>query len=320
MTLWRLGVVAASKSAVAAYTHVYVPGGSTSGGDKTAIEKFAFSNDAHTTSSGSLPFARRQHGCLSTRSAGYVLGGVVSSTVQSAILKIATPSDTVTTISDALNTPKSDIGGGQASGSSFGYLFGGQTPSPTNTISTVAKFTFSTETDANLGTGLSFTRTTQGFASSTHGYCYGGNFSPFGSGDVAADGNKFAFADDSRSTLATGLSSSRGFNSGFASSSSGYAAGGTTTNQPTGSVVTVDKFAFSNDSRSTLATGLSAGTYYNAGGASDTAGYHFGGRNTSGVQVSTVNKFLFSDDSRTTLGTGLPAGTNQLAAFPNGQN
>ncbi|MDP7693369.1 MAG: hypothetical protein QGG89_16145, partial [Vicinamibacterales bacterium] len=78
----------------------------------------------------------------------------------------------------------------------------------------------------------------------------------------------------------------------------GYFGGGTT-----GSLVdTVDKFAFSDDSRTTLGTGLSSARQYVGGMAnSGTAGY-FGGGYT-GSNSSTVDKFAFSDDSRTTLGT-----------------
>ena len=73
-----------------------------------------------------------------------------------------------------------------------------------------------------------------------------------------------------------------------------------------GIVDTVDKFAFSDDSRTTLGTGLSADRAYLAGMAnSGTAGYFGGGDISPGGAVSTVDKFAFSDDSRTTLGTGL---------------
>ena len=91
----------------------------------------------------------------------------------------------------------------------------------------------------------------------------------------------------------------------------GYFGGG---NEPP-LAATVDKFAFSDDSRSTLGTGLSVARFRLAGMAdSGTAGY-FGGGNTSGA---TVDKFAFSDDSRTTLGTGLSAARVALAAMANG--
>ncbi len=70
-------------------------------------------------------------------------------------------------------------------------------------------------------------------------------------------------------------------------------------------VNTVDRFLFSNDSRTTLATGLSALRYSAAGFASSVAGYFAGGNNSSYAGTTTVDRFLFSNDSRTTLGTGI---------------
>ena len=87
----------------------------------------------------------------------------------------------------------------------------------------------------------------------------------------------------------------------------GYVAGGITSVN----VDTVDKFAFTDDSRTTLGTGLSSARRSAAGFASDVAGYVAGG---SGP-VSTVDKFAFSDDSRTTLGTGLSSARFSAAGF-----
>ena len=87
----------------------------------------------------------------------------------------------------------------------------------------------------------------------------------------------------------------------------GYQSGG-----PTQSVV--DKFAFSDDSRSALSSGLSsARSYTGAAANSGTAGYYAG---ASGYE-DTVDKFAFPGDSRTTLGTGLASGTGYLAGMAN---
>ena len=75
---------------------------------------------------------------------------------------------------------------------------------------------------------------------------------------------------------------------------------------------TVNRFLFSDDSRTTLGTGLSASRSHLAGMASADAVYFGGGY--SGPTTD-VDRFLFSDDSRTTLGTGLSAGTGKLAAM-----
>ncbi len=134
------------------------------------------------------------------------------------------------------------------------------------------------------------------------GYAAGGS-----NGSNVDTVDKFAFTDDSRSTLATGLSSARTEVAGFASFVAGYVAGGF----ETATVDTVDKFAFSDDSRTTLATGLSSARSLTAGFASDVAGYVAGGNGPA----ATVDKFAFTDDSRTTLGTGLSSARNNAAGF-----
>ena len=89
----------------------------------------------------------------------------------------------------------------------------------------------------------------------------------------------------------------------------GYAAGGNT-----GSVVaTVDKFLFTTDARSTLATGLSSARQFSAGFASAENGYAAGG--DTGSVVATVDKFLFTTDARSTLATGLSSARTQVAGF-----
>ena len=92
----------------------------------------------------------------------------------------------------------------------------------------------------------------------------------------------------------------------------GYFGGGY---ESAGRVSTVDRFLFSDDSRTTLGTGLSAARNKVAAMASADAGYFGGGAEAGGADVSTVDRFLFSNDSRTTLGTGLSAGRNSLAAM-----
>ena len=89
----------------------------------------------------------------------------------------------------------------------------------------------------------------------------------------------------------------------------GYVAGGDTGSK----VATVDKFLFTTDARSTLATGLSAARQAVAGFASAENGYAAGGY--TGSQVATVDKFLFTTDARSTLATGLSSARAQVAGF-----
>ena len=148
--------------------------------------------------------------------------------------------------------------------------------------------------------------------SGTAGYFGGGN-----DGSSTATVDKFAFPDDSRTTLGTGLSAATYQLAGAANSgTAAYFAGGYD-GDAGATTATVDKFAFASDSRSTLGTGLSAATEGLAGAAnSGTAGY-FGGGRAAGSSVTTVDKFAFPGDSRSTLGTGLSAATRILAAAAN---
>ena len=70
-------------------------------------------------------------------------------------------------------------------------------------------------------------------------------------------------------------------------------------------VATIDKFAFSNDARTTLGTALSSARTGVQGAANSGVAAYFAGNNT------TVDKLAFSDDSRTTLGTGLSQSTEK---------
>ena len=190
-----------------------------------------------------------------------------------------------------------------------GYVAGGNDGSVN--VSTVDKFAFSDDSRTTLASGLSAARArVTGFASGAAGYAAGGLTSV-----TVSTVDKFAFSDDSRTTLASGLSTNRLSPAGFASSSAGYAAGGATGTSTLDAVATVDKFAFSDDSRTTLGTGLSSSRQGATGFASDAAGYAAGGLTSATAFVSTVDKFAFSNDARSTLGTGLSTNSWRHAGF-----
>ena len=102
------------------------------------------------------------------------------------------------------------------------------------------------------------------------GYWFGG-YNGHLSG-LYATVNKLAFADDSMSTLGTGLSAARRNSAGFASTVAGYSLGG-----EWAKTTDVDRFVFADDTRTTLGTGLSVAIQSGAGMASPVAGYHTGG-------------------------------------------
>lgn len=79
----------------------------------------------------------------------------------------------------------------------------------------------------------------------------------------------------------------------------------------------VEKFAYPDDTRTALGTGLSAARNTLAGMAnSGTAGYIGGGSHWPSYHT-TMNKFAFSDDSRTTLSSGISPGRDGVSGMAN---
>ena len=140
--------------------------------------------------------------------------------------------------------------------------------------------------------------------SGTAGYAVGG-YADGGVGNLSSV-EKLTFSNDSISTLASALSSSRYTHSSFANSgTAGYAVSGkiTGSNTPSGSIA---KIAFSNDSNSTIAATVTS-TGYQAGAAnSGTAGYSGGGGTGGGsVPTNAIYKLTFSNDATSTLSATL---------------
>jgi hypothetical protein len=245
--------------------------------------------------------------------AGY-FGGGVTTVVVSTIDKFTFPADTRSTLGTGLSTARRQVGAMANSGVA-GYVAGGWTSTDFSgtRAATVDKITFSSDTVAALGTGLSIGRTeSAGMSNSGVAGYIGGGFTQVPA-DTSSVVDKFAFPSDSRSTLGTGLSAGvvtpgASANNGVA----GYFAGGINGGRRT----TIDKFTFPADSRSTLGTGLSTATSSLTGFADQAvAGYYAGG--FTGVNVDTVEKFAFPSDTRSTLGTGLATAVNGLAGMAN---
>ena len=240
---------------------------------------------------------------------GYFAGGGSGSGVAT-VDKFLFADDTRSTLSTGLSVARWSLAAMANSGVA-GYVGGGYGPDRPSAV--VDKFALPSDSRSTLGTGLSIgNQELAAMANSgTAGYFGGGvNLGYYKTIE------KFAFSNDSRTILtATLIYERKGLAAMANSGTAGYfgggysAANGAPFNQ-------VDKITFSNDSRSTLGTGLSAQTRDLAAMAnSGTAGY-FGGGST-GSTVATVNKFTFSNDSRSTLGTGLSSVRTQLAGMAN---
>lgn len=192
---------------------------------------------------------------------------------------------------------------GPATTATAGYVGGGQ-DSASNFLSSVEKFLFSNDSRSVLATGMSGGRDyTSAMSSTVAGYIAAGQ-----TNGPNSTVDKFLFSNDSRSTLGTGTSIPRFGSVGFDSLVAGYIAGGTYFTGGYPQTTGVDKFLFTNDSRTTLATGLAVAGGAAPGFSSDTSGYV--GTSSS----TTMNKFAFSNDSRTTLATGR-SGTNSGSGF-----
>jgi len=233
--------------------------------------------------------------------AGYYGGGSTGSGNTDVIRKMDFNNDVAATIAATLNAAAYLVSGMANSGTA-GYFGGGLASS---NLTTVDKIDFSDDSRTTLGTGLSAAKQLPAGLGNTGvaGYFAGG----LGTSSV----DKFSFSDDSRTTLGTGLDGSTNTGTGFSNSgTAGYAtAGYVDLGSGFGCQTTVYKITYSDDSMSTLSTGLATGSRYNGAMANvGTAGYVGGGYPCGDPYLDTVNKFSFSDDSRTTLSTGLSQG------------
>lgn len=287
------------------------------GATSNTVDKFAFASDTRTTLTTSQS-ARGPSGFANSGVAGYCAGGVSAdgNTFYTTVDKFAFPADTRTTLGTGLSAGRF-AGAGFSNPSVAGYFAGGRSAA-TLFLSTVEKFAFPADSRTTLATGLSAGRITVGAMSdySVAGYVAGGRIS--GNTNVTTV-DKFAFPADTRTTLGTGVSDDKEGTAGFCNTGvAGYIAGGIRITGGGAVFSTVDKFAFPADTRTTLATGLSAGTNRPAGVSnSAVAGYVGGGDNNFGTFYTTVDKFAFPSDTRSTLGTGLSVARSESAGMSN---
>ena len=252
--------------------------------------------------------------------AGYFAGGYDNGGNMDSIEQITFPADVIAMLALTLPSGAGRNSSGFGNDGVAGYFHTGQSNSATITT-TIDKLVFATATISALSTGLSVASQSQGQAMSNVGVA-----GYVAHGGVAANPNsvnsmdKFAYSNDSRTTVSSGLSQARSTGMGFANSgTAGYIGGGF---QWAGSYTyydTVDKFAFPGDSRSSLSSGLPSNNKYAAAGFanSGTAGYASGGGATIPARTTDVAKWAFSDDSRTTLSTGLSEASTYCAGMAN---
>jgi hypothetical protein len=196
-----------------------------------------------------------------------------------------------------------------------GYAGIGSSEPWTGRYARINRLAYSDETMACFYTSLVGTPTGGGFANSgTAGYMVAGYLDTGATTDVY----KCVFSTDALSTLASGASVSRRSTNAAVSNNGtagylmgGYAASGTTYSD------IIDKWAFSDDSRSTLSSTLSRGKYGAAGHSnSGVKGYAAGGYGTGYGSPTNQGYFQettyvqYSGDSTGTISATIPLYSN----------
>jgi hypothetical protein len=243
-------------------------------------------------------------GGVSAILAGYFAGGQANEgeTGTTTVDKFVFPSDTRTTLGTGLsqNTGRT---AGFANSNVAGYI--GRENNSGNTD----KFDFSNDARTTIAVGVEFGRSRYaGHANSgVAGYFLAGRRGD--TGQLTARATKFAFPADTTSNIADAHDTAVQALAGMANSGTAGYIGGGQGSQSSTRYSTVRKMTYSNDSSSTLGTGLSvATTQLSAMANSGTAGYFAGGQasvNDEITNLTSVTKYTFSTDSRSTLGTGL---------------
>jgi hypothetical protein len=304
MVLWRLGVVAASKSGASGPAGYYGGGVTASGPDTSNVNKMPFSTDTFKSLT-SLPTTVRRRGAASSLTNNYF------STSPTEASKYSIATDVKTDIPAAFPAPSS-APSGFATGFSptNAYFSGGFIPGPgpwgpdggpgTNVI---AKFTFSSETGSRIPQTLpTNNREQRGTSSPTHAYVFGGFTSPSTSTTLT---NKIAFSTDAVSTIPAGMSVGRNAAGAWSSPTHAYVGGGDGLPNDETPQPSINKFSFADDSRSTLPITTAkkyVGMFFNS-----THGYLLGGQEGyPGTTVATVQKIATTTDTSSISPTNIP--------------
>lgn len=157
------------------------------------IDKISFSADTKSTLSGqNSTIAGRDTAAISNSGTAFYWGFQFPATGNpgQAIDKLAFSTDTKSTISQQTENGTVRVANGSYHTGSYGYFSAGYQGEPGFDLTTVRKFTFSSETMASLGTGLSTAGASFSFQREGH-KIYIGSPSPYL--------NKFQFSTDTRS-------------------------------------------------------------------------------------------------------------------------
>ncbi len=244
-----------------AYSAAYVMGGQDlSSNALTLIEKLRYYVNTKASLAATLTNSGRfgAFNGSNNNTAGYVFAGFSPGGARSDAEKLAYPTETKASISATLSNIRR-YGGSMSNSGAALYMAGGIDAGYANSFSTVDKMTYSNDSRSTLGTGTSLALgDSTGFSNSgTAGYTGTGFVYSGGNGTGYRSIDKFAYSTDSRSTLAaltTGFPQVPGTYSNY--QSAGYVV-------PNSSgAVSGDKFLFSNDTKTAIATVIGTTSTY----------------------------------------------------------
>lgn len=274
----------------------------------TRVDTLSFQTDAVSSLKSNLINQKAGLG-FGTPDIGYFACGVITNATSS-IEKLVFSSNVLSTLSSTWARTISYAG--SLKGQLAGYSAGGATGAGT-LVTNIDKLTYATEQTSTVSTSLAVATYYVGETESYDaGYAVGGS-----TGGYVSTIRKLLFSAETSSNLASSLSSARIGVSGCSQiTTAGYLMCGTPGSY-LASVTTIDKLLFSDDTRTTLGSGISPSRFWGTALYSLQKGYYCGGLNTSYVSVSTVNRLVFSDETTSSVATNLTVGASDLASTEN---
>lgn len=186
-----------------------------------------------------------------------------------------------------------------------GFQLGGSTSGvASGTYNYISKYTFSSETIADLSATLNTAKMPPcGGGYSDKGFCLGGHTANDVQTNVIED---LIYSNETSSAISATLGSNIGYQCGVNSSSAVYSIGSQYYSGSWYWGTVVYKLLFSNETTSTLSATLSVGTSTLCGVNSNTCSYQLGG-STSSSRLDTIQKLPFSTETFSTLSATLNA-------------
>jgi hypothetical protein len=281
------------------------------------VDRIDFSSETMSTPGNNLPSGRKDIGTSQSSSYGYFGGGYDGSNHINTINRLDFSSETFSAPGNNLSQVRQGLAATQSS--SYGYFGGGSDPAVSPSyVATVDRIDFLNETASLPGNNLPSGRKDIGtVSSSSYGY-FGGGYD--GSNHINTI-NRLDFSNETFSAPGNNLSQVRQGLGGVSGGASyrikgsrtyGYFGGGDTAPGAPGSVATVDRIDFSNETTSAPGNDLTQARRASAATESSFYGYFGGG--FAPPNVDTIDRIDFSNETVSAPGKDLPVANQGLAA------